>query len=40
MKWLIAAIVLLAAAVLYLAHKTAQIERASRPGFHLIAAAR
>jgi len=38
MRWLIAAVVLLALAVLYLVHRTNQIEHAAKPGVHPIAA--
>ena len=39
MRWLIAAVVVLALVVLYLVHKTIQIERAAKPGIHPIVAA-
>lgn len=37
MRWLIAAVILLALCVVYLVHKTRDLERASKPAIHLIA---
>jgi len=37
MRWLIAAVILLALCVVYLVQKTRELESASKPAIHLIA---